>query len=62
MNTDFMCFKEFDENLTVVNDITERGVKLISDVIDISEDEKQRHCITHREKYPIFTKDVLNKL
>ena len=67
MNADFMCFKEFAENLTVVNDIAERGVKLISDVINMSEDERQRHYITqviewHREEYPAFTKDILSKV
>ena len=66
-DADYRSFKNFAENLAVVNDIAERGVKLISDVIDMSEDDRQRHFITqviewHREEYPVYTKNVPNKL
>ena len=66
-NNNHMCFKKFVQSLTVVNDVAERGVKMVSDFIDMSQDESQRHYLTqviewHRQEFPSFTKDVLDKI
>ena len=52
----------------VINDIAEMGVKLISDIINRSEDDWQKKFITqvpaiewHVKEYPVYIKNVLNK-
>ena len=38
---DFRAFKEYVDNAKVVNDLAERGIKLISDFIHMAKDEEQ---------------------
>ena len=63
----FQKFEEFTLNLSVVNDVAERGVKLISDFIDKCEDEEQIHHLTHciewhRNEFGGYTKTILAKM
>lgn len=51
----------------VVNDLAERGIKLMSDYIDKCFDETQRQALLqvvecHRQRFPDFTKSTLTKL
>ena len=67
MFSDFRKFKEFCVNLTVVNDLAERGVYLISDFIGMCKDETQREALVqvvehHRKLFPDYTKKTLSKL
>ena len=54
-------------NVLVTNDLAERGVKLMADFIDKSEDETERQALLqvvefHRKQYPNLTKETLRKL
>ena len=56
--------KEFVENVSVVNDVAERGVKLINDYINMCKSESQRDALTqvveqHRSMFPNYDKQML---
>jgi hypothetical protein len=50
-----------------MNDLAERGIKLVSDVISKCKDEDQRQCllqviIWHMDNYQKYNKDTLAQL
>ena len=64
---DFRVFKEYVDNVKVVNDLAERGIKLISDFIHMAKDEEQvqalLQCVEHhRDLFPNYNKDTLEKV
>ena len=64
---EYLALSEFIENVSVTNDIAERGVKLMTDFIEKCHDEEQRDAITqvieeHRKMYPMYCKDILSLL
>ena len=64
--SDYKRLKLLVENLPIINDIAERGVKLITDFIDCCNSEEQRHALTqvvewHRKLVPDYTKKNLKK-
>jgi len=66
----FASYRKFCESansLRVVNDLAERGIKLVSDFIHMCNDEKQRQALLqcveeHRKLYPDYTKQTLCSL
>ena len=65
--SDYRKFRDFGLNLSVVNDIAERGIKLVSDFIERCRDEGQRQALLqvveeHRNKFPSYNKATLAKL
>ena len=63
----YQAFEKFTASITVVNDVAERGVKLITDFIQRCEDEGQREALIqvveeHRKIYPDFKKRTLSLL
>lgn len=57
----------FVKNCKVVNDIAERGIKLISDFAHKTHNEDQRQCLlqvveSHRNQFPDFKKSTLSNL
>jgi len=66
----FSGYKKFLESarsLHVINDVAERGIKLISDFIPMCHDEEQRQALLqcvedHRNRFPNFNKTTLAKL
>ncbi len=66
----FASYRKFCESansLRVVNDLAERGIKLVSDFIHMCNDEKQRQALLqcveeHRKLYPDETKQTLCSL
>ena len=64
---DFRAFKDYVHNVKVVNDLAERGIKLVSDFISMTKDEEQvqalLQCVEHhRDLFPDYTKKTLAKL
>ena len=51
MNGSYQRFKKFITKLIVVNDCAERGVKLIQEFVDSSQDESLRQDIMTTEKH-----------
>lgn len=65
--TDFIKFSEVIKSLRVVNDLAERGIKLITDFIHMSHDEDQRQALLqvvedHRNTFKDFNKNALAQL
>jgi len=65
--TDFIKFSEVIKSLRVVNDLAERGIKLILDFIHMSHDEDQRQALLqvvedHRKTFKDFNKNTLAQL
>ena len=65
--SDYRKFRDFGLNLSVVNDIAEREIKLLSDFIERCRDEDQRQALLHvveehRNKFPSYNKATLAKL
>ena len=63
----YQALEGFAANVTVVNDVAERGVKLITDFIEKCEDEGQREALLqvvedHRNTYPDYKKSTLSLL
>ena len=51
--------------MSCINDLAERGIKLISDYVDMCEDEDQRQCLVqvvegHRDNYKKIDKLLIN--
>lgn len=66
-HTGFIKLCCFVKNCKVVNDIAERGIKLISDFAHKTHDEDQRQCLlqvveSHRKQFPDFKKSTLSNL
>ena len=66
-HTGYMKLCCFVLNSKVVNDIAERGIKLISDFVEKTHDEGQRQALLqvvehHRKQFPDFKKSTLSKL
>ena len=64
---DYRAFKEYVDNVKVVNDLAERGIKLISDFIHMTKDEEQvqalLQCVEHhRDLFPNYNKKTLEKV
>jgi len=67
MSDGYNKFANNVKNVHVVNDLAERGIKLISDFIDKSQDEEQIQALLHvvewhRAAFPDYTKSTLQKL
>ena len=67
MFKDFRHFRDFGLNLTVVNDLAERGIHLATDFIDRCRDETQRQALLqvvedHRSQFPNYKKDTIAKI
>lgn len=65
-NQEYKEAKALIDSIKVVNDVAERGVKLISDYNDLTVDEDQKQyllqCVQlHRNLYPNCNKITLNK-
>ena len=63
---EFRKFKDFAENISVCNDIAERGVALISAFINKAQSEEQRQALLqvvemHRDQVVSTNKSDLNK-
>ena len=66
-NPDYCKLRQFVSNVHVINDIAERGIKLITDFIGHCHDESQRQALlqvveSHREQFPDYSKSTLAKL
>ena len=66
-NLDYCKLRQFVSNVHVINDIAERGIKLITDFIGHCHDESQRQALlqvvqSHREQFPDYSKSTLAKL
>ena len=66
VDEDFNKLDEFANNVSVCNDIAERGIKLMSDFISNCDSEEQRQalfqCVEyHRRLVPDSTKSSLKK-
>ena len=64
MFTEYRKIAEFANNLPVTNDLAERGINLITEYINKSEDEDQRQALLqvveyHRNLVPDLTKKNL---
>ena len=64
--TDYRTARDFVRSLEVTNDCAERGVKIINDFKDVTEDEEQLQYALqviehHRRLVPSLTKENLNK-
>ena len=51
MSDGYNKFANYMKNVHVVNDLAERGIKLISDFIDKSQDEEQIQALLHVVKW-----------
>ena len=65
-NLSFLTFSKYVQNLPVINDCVERGVRLIADFIDMTYDEEQTSALLQVVEYhcnmiKFFTKDNLSK-
>ena len=63
----FKRLKLFVLKVHVTNDLAERGVKLMSDFINTTENEAERQSLLqvvefHRSQFPNLKKETLNKL
>ena len=61
---DYRKFCDSTKSLRVVNDLAERGIKLVSDFIHMCKNENQRQALLqcveeHRKLFPDYTKNVL---
>ena len=64
--TDYRTARDFVKSLEVTNDCAERGVKIINDFKDVTEDEEQLQYALqviehHRRLVPSLTKENLNR-
>ena len=65
---EFIKFKDFVTNLSVTNDVAERGIKMIEDFINTcTKDEAQLQALmqvaeNHRRQFPDCSKSTLQKL
>ena len=67
MFSDFRKLETFILNVSVTNDLAERGIKLTSDFLHLCRDETQLQAVlqcveNHREMFPSYTKEVFSKL
>lgn len=67
LHPDYCRAEDFVQNLEVVNDCAERGIKMISDFKDIVKSEDQLKLALqviedHRNKFPTVTKQCLNQM
>ena len=62
----YMKVKSFVNDLAVVNDGAERGIKLMQELIDRTEDEAElqhlAQCVSHHRRFICFTKKDYEKL
>ena len=62
--SDYKKLENYVNNVPIINDIAERGIKLISDFIHMCHTDEQRQALTqvvewHRQLVPDFTKKNL---
>ena len=61
---DYRKLEDFAKNISVTNDIAERGIRIITDFIDKSENEDQRRALlqvveNYRDQVPDLKKNSL---
>ena len=64
MFSDFRKFRDFVVNVSVVNDLAERGMHLITEFASKCENKEERQALLqvveqHREQFPNFNKKTL---
>ena len=64
---DFRKLDTFVLNVSVTNDLAERGIKLTSDFLHLCRDEEQLQALLqcvehHRDMFPSYTKEVFSRL
>ena len=57
----------FISNVSVTNDLAERGIKMTSDFLHLCRDEEQLQALLqgveeHRDLFPTYTKEVFARL
>ena len=67
MFADFRKFKEFAENVSVVNDLAERGMHLITEFASMCDNKEERQALLqvveqHRQQFKDFSKKTLSDL
>ena len=67
MFSDYRKLKTYVWNVSVTNDLAERGIKLTSDFLHLCRDEEQLQALLqcveqHRVLYPSYTKKVFARL
>ena len=64
---DYRKLEKFVTTCLVTNDLAERGIKLVGDFINMTEDENLRQALLqvveeHREGFPDYNKETLSKI
>ena len=65
--SDFRKFKDFALNVSVVNDLAERGMHLITEFASMCSNKEGRQALLqvveqHRQQFPDFSKKTLSGL
>ena len=62
-----MKFRDFAENVSVVNDLAERGMHLITEFVSQCKNKEERQALLqvveqHRQQFPDYSKKTLSSL